>query len=251
MGPRDSIVFDRVADRYDETRGGEERGRTHAAAVASHLDEGSALLEIGVGTGLIAGPLDDAGHRLVGVDLSRAMLDQAAHRTSTLVEGDAAVLPFGSHTFDAVVAVWALHVVGDQDALVAEIERVVRPGGRLVAVSPRAEIGSTDVTDLAYGWARLRNKPDGTIEVLDRLVERGWTRAAIEMMPWETQEETPLFRADSIESRVWSSLWEMDDDTWHRYVQPAIDGLRALPDPDQPRPVRMRYPLWVIEAPDG
>ena len=51
------VTFDRVADSYDETRGGLERGREGAAVLAGPLPAGGPLLEIGVGTGLVAAGL--------------------------------------------------------------------------------------------------------------------------------------------------------------------------------------------------
>ncbi|MBV8305279.1 MAG: hypothetical protein JOZ04_13795 [Acidimicrobiia bacterium] len=49
-----SISFDRIADRYDETRGGERRGQLVAAEIDPYLGPGARILEIGVGTGIVA-----------------------------------------------------------------------------------------------------------------------------------------------------------------------------------------------------
>ena len=247
----DNISFDRIADRYEQTRGGLERGTRFAAIIDPLLSPASEVLEIGVGTGAVARPLAALGHEMWGIDLSRAMLTRAAGRIEWLVEGDASRLPFRESAFDAAVAVWALHVVGDADALVAEVGRVVRPGGRLVVVAPRPEVASNDVTDLAYRWARQLGKDDRTQEVTEMLTAAGWQTVAVTSTPWEESEETPLARADSIERRDWSSLWEIDDDTWARVMQPIIDRLRKLPRPDQPRPLRTRHTVTSLARPDA
>ena len=79
MSDRASINFDRLAAVYDESRGGLQRGGTYARAIAPHLRPGS-VLEIGVGTGAVALPLVEAGHAVVGVDLSPKMFGHRARQ---------------------------------------------------------------------------------------------------------------------------------------------------------------------------
>ncbi|MGI9601348.1 MAG: class I SAM-dependent methyltransferase [Acidimicrobiales bacterium] len=240
-----NISFDRIAECYDETRGGLERGQSFMEVIDPLLAPQSDVLEIGVGTGAIARPVVDRGHRLWGVDLSREMLTRAAGRVGRLVEGDASRLPFKADSFDSVLAIWAMHVVGDQQTLVDDIGRVLRSGGRVVIVAPRPDVELNDLSDLTYGWGRALAKPDRTAEVVELLAARGWVREAAVSTPWELSHDTPNGRASSIERREWSSLWDLDDQTWNRVIQPTIDALRALPGPDDPRPLRVRYPVTV------
>ena len=94
------------------------------------------VLEIGIGTGpnLHVYPAGVAVH---GIDVSGPALAIAAERahrrgrTVTLVEGDAAVLPFPDASFDTVVATFALCSVGDVGLSLREARRVLRPGGRV------------------------------------------------------------------------------------------------------------------------
>ena len=51
---RESICFDRIADRYEETRGGMERGKRFASYLWPHLRTSRPVLEIGVGSGVVA-----------------------------------------------------------------------------------------------------------------------------------------------------------------------------------------------------
>jgi SAM-dependent methyltransferase len=77
----------------------------------------------------------DPGRRLVGVDISERMLARAAHRLrGTLVRASAVRLPFVDARFDGVVGVHVLHLLPDLATALAEVARVLRPGGRMVAV---------------------------------------------------------------------------------------------------------------------
>src|SRR5205814_1897101 len=81
--------FDRVAHCYDETRGGEERGEEVAAWVDGLLGGPGTVLDVGVGTGLVAEPLVRRGRRVVGIDVSVAMLARAARRALAVARADA------------------------------------------------------------------------------------------------------------------------------------------------------------------
>jgi ubiquinone/menaquinone biosynthesis C-methylase UbiE len=101
-------------------------------AVALPRVRGRDLLEVGCGTGLVLQRLAPHARRAVGVDLSEGMLRRAAARGLRVVQGDAVRLPFRDATFDVVVSFKVLaHVERIDDAL-AEMARVVRPGGHLV-----------------------------------------------------------------------------------------------------------------------
>lgn len=90
------------------------------------------MLLAGVGTGLDL-PHLPAQHRYVGVDLNHAMLrrslPRAGQRDFTPVQGDAQRLPFADASFDAAVLHLILAVVPQPTLCLAEIARVVRPGG--------------------------------------------------------------------------------------------------------------------------
>jgi ubiquinone/menaquinone biosynthesis C-methylase UbiE len=245
-----SISFDRIADRYEETRGGLERGRRFAATIDGHLKVGSLILELGVGTAAVARPLADLGHRVVGVDLAPSMLAVASERLpGRLVLGDATRLPVRGRAVDAVVAVWAVHVVGDVDALIAETARVLVPVGRLLVVAASPDIESNDLTDVAYRLGpALGRGGDRSERLAPRLAAAGFAFLGDELTDEYAFEESPEERAAMIEGRDWSSLWGLDDETWARVVQPVIDDLRALPDPGRPRHCVHRHLLSVYRA---
>ncbi len=94
-------------------------------------------LEVGIGTGLNL-PFYAGSVRLTGIDLSPAMLAIARGRASVLDhavdlrEADAHELPFPDESFDTVVCTFALCAIPDEKRAVTEMNRVLRPGGRLL-----------------------------------------------------------------------------------------------------------------------
>jgi SAM-dependent methyltransferase len=244
-----SVSFDRIADRYDETRGGERRGRKLADEVMRWLVPGTAL-EVGVGTGLVAAALAERGTEVVGVDLSPAMLGRARARLGPRVAvGDAMALPVASESVENVYFVWVLHLVGDLPATVAEAARVLRPGGRLVVLHgvPRETTDLDEAIGALEQFRIVRSDETGTIAAAATaagLVEvyRGVTAAY-------PIEHSPAEAAEQIEQRVWSWLWRLDEAQWASAAVPAIAALRALPDPDRPRVIEARQPILVFSRP--
>lgn len=100
-------------------------------------------LEVAIGTGRNLGRYP-AGVRLTGIDASAAMLARAQRRadyletTVVLREGDAECLAFPDDCFDSVVVTLALCTIPDDGAAVAEMARVLRPGGKLLALEHTA-----------------------------------------------------------------------------------------------------------------
>jgi len=115
--------------------------------VVNGLPNGT-VLEVGVGTG-IALPRYKREHRITGIDLSPDMLaraekrvhDRGLHNVAALVEMDAGNLRFLDGSFDAAVAMFVMTVVPDPKRVLAEMARVVRPGGRIVIVNHLAARG--------------------------------------------------------------------------------------------------------------
>jgi ubiquinone/menaquinone biosynthesis C-methylase UbiE len=145
---RSSLSFERIADRYDATRGGEQRGRRTAASLAPLLDPVWPVVEIGIGTGVIALGLREVGFAVVGVDLSPAMTQRARRRLGPVVAvADAAHLPVADAAIEQAVSIWLLHLVADRAAVMAEVARALRPGGRYLVSSARVGVPPTDDID--------------------------------------------------------------------------------------------------------
>jgi SAM-dependent methyltransferase len=94
------------------------------------------LLEVGCGTGALAARCAaELGCEVVALDSSPEMVAATRARGIDAVVGDIQRLPFGDATFDAGVAAWMLYHVPDRDRAIAELARVLRPGGRLIAIT--------------------------------------------------------------------------------------------------------------------
>lgn len=134
------IIYGPLTPIYDVVCGAMlQPGRRRAIA---HLDPGPSdtILEVGVGTGLDLGAY--RSHcRIVGIDLSRAMMEKARKRLARvkphvdLLQMDAARLAFPDATFDAVYVPYTINVVPDPLAVGRELVRVCRPGGRIVMLN--------------------------------------------------------------------------------------------------------------------
>lgn len=100
--------------------------------------EGKRVLDVGTGDGTYAIAAAERGARVIGLDRSPEMLDAGRVRAKAaaieldLREGTAEVLPFADGEFDLVLAVTVLCFVADPQKVVAEMARVLAPGGRLV-----------------------------------------------------------------------------------------------------------------------
>lgn len=94
---------------------------------------GRATLDLGCGEGRVARDLAARGHRVTGVDASPTLLEAArqAHPEGRYLVADSADLPFPGDSFDLVVAYCVLMDVDDLPGTVAEIGRVLEPGGGL------------------------------------------------------------------------------------------------------------------------
>lgn len=127
--------YDQEATRYDESRGGADRARAAADAVASLVPPGGTVLDVAGGTGIVSAELAAQGRDTVVVDHSLGMLRLAAERLpGRVAAGLADRLPVADASVHLVTAIWLLHLlpVERADAVVVEAARVLRPGGHLV-----------------------------------------------------------------------------------------------------------------------
>ncbi len=134
-----SVMFDRVAERYDLLNDALSLGmdRLWRKAVARAVDAGPGelVLDLAAGTGTSSREFTVAGARCVACDFSLGMLTVGArkpHPSVRFVAGDALALPFGDAVFDAVTISFGLRNVADTGQALRELLRVTRPGGRLV-----------------------------------------------------------------------------------------------------------------------
>ena len=132
-------IFDASANQYDKAMAFNEKllfgdGRAWACSQAR-----GKVLEIAIGTGLNL-PFYPTNIELTGIEISAVMLEIARRRAQSigrkveLVIGDAQELPFPDQRFDTVICTIALCSIPDERKAAAEAYRVLRPGGRFVAL---------------------------------------------------------------------------------------------------------------------
>jgi SAM-dependent methyltransferase len=123
--------------------------------------DASVVVDLASGSGPVARELARPGRTVVGVDLSTEELQLAQKRgAGPLVRADARVLPFRDGSVDVVTSALGLVVVQPLATVLAEVARVLRPGGVLAAIAPAARpLAPADVRQLGQLNVRLRAKP--------------------------------------------------------------------------------------------
>lgn len=130
----------------------------------AHLDAlpaGSRVLDLCCGQGTLTAGLVAAGHRVSGLDFSPDMLERAqkAAPEADLTEGDAQDLPYADGIFDAVVCNFGMMHIPDQPKAMAEVARVLKPGG-LFSMTSWVGPEASDAFRLVLGTVRA-NLPEG------------------------------------------------------------------------------------------
>ena len=168
-------LFETIADRYDLiTRllsyGQDRRWKARLAAMAPR--EPGRALDLASGTGDIAFALAERGWRVAALDLTHRMLQLARGKPSAVALGfvtaDMMALPFPDQAFDLVTTGYGIRNVPTIDPALAEIHRVLRPGGLLLSldfnrpshpVMRAIYLGYLTLVGSALGWV-LHRDPD-------------------------------------------------------------------------------------------
>jgi demethylmenaquinone methyltransferase / 2-methoxy-6-polyprenyl-1,4-benzoquinol methylase len=123
------------------------------------VHDGATVLDIGCGTGVLEQSLPRCDARIVGVDLTEEMLREAQRKgllsIAALSVGDGQRLPFRDASFDTVLSCYVVKYC-DSRALVAEMHRVLKPGGRVVLYDFSVPRGVTAPFLSMYIYAGLR-----------------------------------------------------------------------------------------------
>ena len=130
--------WDRWSGLYDPFMRSNERLYSDIAArMKRRLSRKMNVLELACGTGLISRRIAASVQSLEATDFSPEMIAEAKKKASSsrlhFSVQDATALPYASGSFDAVVIVNALHILPEPETVLAEIHRVLKPGGLLLA----------------------------------------------------------------------------------------------------------------------
>ena len=144
-------------------------------------------------------------------------------------------MPVADAAIQQAVSVWLLHLVADRAVVLAEVARVLRPGGRYLVSSARVRVPPEDEVERLLFDMRSQLDPTGgwrndERQVLDAAHSAGFT--VLDQRPAlpDSVAQSPAEVADSIEAKTWSSLWNLTDEQWRTVVAPTVAALRALPD---------------------
>jgi SAM-dependent methyltransferase len=186
------------------------------------------VLEVGGGEGELAERIrDELGAEVVGVDQSERMVEIQRSKGIDARVGDVQELPFGDGEFDAAVAAWMLYHVSDLDRGLAELARVLKPGGRLIAVT-------NGVDHLHELW-----------ELADQA-----SSVANFSFNSENAEELLQHHFVSVQRRDARGWTTMDDDTMRGFAASWTDlGALVTAGPfDEPLRVRRHSTVFVAET---
>lgn len=135
--------FDSVAETWDAVRGLHFSNAAIEDALVEAVGPGPfrQAIDLGTGTGRIAGLLSPLADRVEGVDLSHQMLTVARNNlqrqgasNASVRHGDACAMPFEDGSADLIVLHQLLHFIDQPDRVLQEVRRVLAPGGKLAIV---------------------------------------------------------------------------------------------------------------------
>jgi SAM-dependent methyltransferase len=151
------------------------------------------VLEVGCGWGAFAAAVKARnGAEVVAIDISPRMVELARSRGVDAREGTVEDLPFPDEVFDVVVANWMLYHVPDVDRGVSELARVVRRGGRLVAVTNGLD-HLQELAELAGAHRTLPFHADNGGEILGRHFSQVERRDATGWVTFPTFEDAKSY----------------------------------------------------------
>jgi ubiquinone/menaquinone biosynthesis C-methylase UbiE len=183
------------------------------------------VLEVGGGEGETAERIvRELGVELVGIDQSEAMVAEQRARGIDARVGDVQDLPFRDDEFDVAVAAWMLYHVPDLDRGLAELARVLKPGGVLVAVT-------NSVEHLQELWDLARRA----------------TRVSQFTFRSDNGEEALRGHFAAVERHEASGTVVMDDETIRNFAASwdALAPLVRMPRLDEPLRVRRHSTVFV------
>ncbi len=254
-----SIAFDRAAEFYDATRGFPPGvGDRVVQAITPYLTRPARVIEIGVGTGRIARLLLERGLPVIGVDLSRPMMDRlrlAPQRAAAarLIQGEAGALPLVAGWATAVIAVHVFHLVGDAPRAMREARRVLSPQG-VLAIGWNWHADDSVGRRVRRAWREIVARHGADLEApglrnmeapIDYFRERARRHDEILACEWQVMRSPREAIAD-VEKKTFSSTWVVGE----KIFPACLAELQAwatseFQDLDRPREELRRF-VWHV-----
>jgi ArsR family transcriptional regulator len=199
--------FSSSAGQWDRVRDELFGDRFHLAALAAFVDSRWTVGDLGCGTGQVAAALAPFVARVIAVDGSAAMLQAAKKRVQgadniDLRRGDLEALPIDDAQLDAATMMLVLHHVPEPERAIAEVARVLKPGGRAMIVDMLPHERENYRQQMGHVWLGFGEEPMRRL-----LIESGFEEIRIVALPPDARAKGPgLFVATAMRPR-------RDDDT--------------------------------------
>lgn len=217
-----SISFDRAATYYDATRGlNPDAMQRVVALLTEEIGGRGPCLEVGIGTGRIGLTLWEAAVDMAGVDLSAGMLATLITKAGgvppfPLAVADANRLPFSDATFDVCLVCHVLHLIPEWRSSLAEMGRVLRPGGRILVDPGSASQPEGERDQVMEEFARLAgysNQRAGVEEAEEIDAEMRSRGAAVRLLPAVSDEKKGSLEEliHNLEKGIYAMTWQADD----------------------------------------
>ena len=191
---RSQEFFDRHARQWDELARTLLPVTDYLERLLGLVPAGKNVVEVGLGTGGLLPALAAKGARVIGVDHSPAMLDEARRRLAVagiagidLRLGEMTHLPLPDNSADCAVLNMVLHHAADPPSVLAEIRRVLAPGGRLIMADLARHEREWVRERLADQWLGFSEE-----EMTSWLAAAGFTEVGCERLPGQEGEESVL-----------------------------------------------------------
>ena len=209
------------AGRADAYQRGFARMTAHTAGAlldAAGVEAGTRLLDVGTGPGVVAGAAAARGARVTAVDADAGMAEAAARNVKGLDVRVAVLpdLPLNDAEFDAVTGNFVINATGDPAAVLAELRRVLRQGGRLALTcwrypsAPAVGLAGEAIEAAGVPWPDDIPAPPfreycspSAFEAL--LIGTGFTEATARELRWEHRIDPERWWEEVYLSRVGSN----------------------------------------------
>ncbi len=246
-----SYSFDQAASYYDQVYGypaGVEAQAVAAIRAAFALTADERVLEVGVGSGRLAVPLQVAGYRYHGQDIAGAFMHLIAVKLPSppapptgegrigvlLTQSDLSALPYQTASFAGALAVQVFHLIPDLAPAIAELQRVLRPDAPLLVVND----GQPDNVDMrgrltnalsyflaAEGYVSDERQP-APDKVEAAFVAAGATVETLRPFAWSLTVSPRAFAARLAERQT-SKLWHVPEPIFSRALRRFYNWLAA------------------------